>query len=238
MTIETDADPGGRTRRTRDGDGPRWELIRNEVLDRDEYTCRRCGSTSAEDADERLEVHNTATLDSPSFEELDRLLTVCRPCHATLHDENPAYGDLGEDAPLFPHPDAPPSVATMRSDRQHVCQRCQHVAENASDLAAYFEAGRPHVLCKPCAGALLEAGYDPGAFEIAGDVDVETLRRLASAASVRPALLASRAVRARRPPRTNTERFVHNTPLRYAFNPIGFTLLFLLVGVSLSVLLL
>jgi hypothetical protein len=232
--MTTDLDPRPEKRRTRDGEGPRWDVIRNEVLERDDYTCQRCGVEPI-DAEGRLEVHNAAPLGSPSLEALDQLLTVCRPCHATLHGDDPAYGDLSDEAPMFPRPDAPSAVATMRSDRQHICQRCQYVAGTATELAAYVDEGRPYVLCKPCAGALLEAGYDPSDFEAAGGADVETLRRLVSNAPVRPTLLAPTAVRAARSPRTKIERIVHDTPLRYAINPIGLTLLFILVGVALSV---
>lgn len=233
--MTPDLEPRAERRRTRDGDGPRWEVIRSEVLERDGYACQRCGSQyPAGDPDERLEAHNTAPLGSSSLDSLDRVITVCRPCHATLHGDDPAYGDLSDDAPMFPCPDAPPSISTMRSDRQHVCQRCQYVAEEATELAAYTPEGQLHVLCKPCAGALLEAGYDPEAFETAGDTDTDALQRLAPEAPVRPSLLASRAVRTRRRPRTETERFVHNTPIRYAFNPIGLTFLFVIVSVGLS----
>lgn len=237
--MTPDLEPRSERRGTRDGTGSRWDVIRHETLERDGYTCRRCGATyPAGDPADRLEAHNTAPLGTTSLENLDRLVTLCRPCHATLHSDDPAYGDLSEEAPMFPHPDAPPSVATMRSDRQHVCQRCQYVADAATELAAYSEDGRQYVLCKPCAGALLESGYDPEAFEASGGFDVGSVRELASEAPVRPALLAARAVRTRRQPKTTTERVVYNTPLRYAFNPIGLTLLFILVGVAFSVYLL
>lgn len=232
MTPELDS--GAENRPTRDGAGPRWDVIREEVLERDAYTCQRCGVDGGT-GDRDLEVHNAAVLESPSLDSIDRLVTVCRPCHATLHGDDPAYGDLSDEAPMFPRPEAPSTVATMRSDRQHICQRCQHVADEATELAAYFQEGRPYVLCKPCAGALLEAGYDADRFEAVGGVDPDALRRLAPDAPVRPALLASRPVRATRSPRTRTERIVYDTPLRYVFNPIGFTLLFLILGVALSV---
>lgn len=232
--MTPDFDPRAERRRTRDGEGARWDVIRTEVLERDAHTCQRCGERY-DSPEEDLEVHNTATLAPSSLEALDRLVTLCRPCHATLHSDDPAYDGLSENAPVFPRPDAPPSVATMRSDRQHVCQRCQYVASDATELAAYTDDGRQHVLCKPCAGALLEAGYDSEAFEAAGGVDTDALRELASEAPVRPALLASRAVRADRRPRTRAERLVHDTPIRYLFNPIGLTLLFVLAGVAFSV---
>lgn len=226
-------DPRGETRQTADGEGARWEAIRSATLERDDYTCQRCGYEEGDDG-RRLEAHNTAPYGTASLEQLDRLVTLCGPCHATLHPDDPAYGGLREDAPLFPRPEAPPEVSTMRSDRQHVCQRCQHLADSASELAAYSEDGREFVLCKPCAGALLAAGYDSQSFEVAGDIDVEGLRERASEAPVRPAILASRPVRTLRPPETTIERTVYDTPLRYLVNPLGFTLLFLLFGVALA----
>lgn len=219
--------------RTRDGEGARWEAIREMALERDDYTCQRCGYRRGDD-DRVLEAHNTATYGWASVGDLDRLVTLCGPCHATVHDADPAYGDLRKDAPMFPRPDAPPSVATMRSDRQHVCQRCQYLADSADELAAYTEEGQPYVLCKPCAGALLEAGYDSEAFEVAGDIDIEALRARASEAPVRPALFASRPVRTLRPPETTVERVLYDSPLRYVMNPFGATLLFVVLGVLLS----
>jgi hypothetical protein len=240
----TTLDPRAENRRTADGEGPRWELIRGEVLDRDEHTCQRCGyrpdSTGVGDASDieegsrRLEAHHAAPHTTPSLEALEEFVTLCGPCHATLHPDDPAYGDRQEEATLFPLPDAPRAVSTMRSDRQHVCQRCQHVAQSATELAAYVEAGQEYVLCKPCAGALLEAGYDPDDFEAAGDVDVEALTARSAEAPVRPAMLASGPVRASRPPKTTAERLVADTPLRYLLNPIGLTLFFILLGVAFS----
>ncbi|MFQ3319317.1 MAG: hypothetical protein ACI8UR_001509 [Natronomonas sp.] len=229
-------EPRAEKRRTRDGEGARWDVLRDEVLERDEFTCKRCGYEQPQrgEPERRLEAHYTLAHGTPSLEDAERLVTLCGPCHATLHADDPAYGDLRKEAPMFPQPEAPASVATMRSERQHVCQRCQHVAESARELAAYTENGSPYVLCKPCAGALLDAGYDPDAFEVAGDIDVETLEERADEAPVRPVMLASGPVRAARPPRTAFERVVYDTPLRYLLNPIGFTLLFIVLGVAAS----
>ncbi|MES3516582.1 MAG: hypothetical protein PPP58_02845 [Natronomonas sp.] len=229
-------DPRPERRRTQDGEGSQWDLLREEAFDRDGHTCQRCGYSQPEygEPERRLEAHLIATHGTPSFDELEKLITVCGPCHATLHSDDPAYDDARKQAPMFPRPDAPESVSTMRSDRQHVCQRCQRVADSATDLAAYTDGDRQYVVCRPCAGALLEAGKDPAAFEIAGEIDVAGLRRQATEAPVRPALLAARAVRVLRPAETRLERFVYDTPLRYLFNPIGMTLAFILLGVVAS----
>lgn len=236
--MTTNLDPRPENRRTADGEGPRWEIIRGEVLDRDEHTCQRCGyrqePTDAADGDRRLEAHHASPHTTPSLETLEEFVTLCGPCHATLHPDDPAYGDRRSEATLFPRPDAPRPVSTMRSDRQHVCQRCQHVAQSATELAAYEEDGQDYVLCKPCAGALLEAGYDPVDFEAAGGVDVEALADRAAEAPVRPAMLASGPVRASRPPKTTVERLVADTPLRYLLNPIGMTVFFILLGIAFS----
>jgi hypothetical protein len=229
-------EPRAAKRRTKDGEGPRWELLREDALERDDRTCQRCGYEQSMRGDPQrdLEVHHVTPYESPSIDELEKLVTLCRPCHATVHADDPAYGDLRKDAPMFPDPDAPAAVSTMRSDRRHVCQRCQHLADSAIDLATYTHEAQPYVLCRPCAGALLEAGYDPDAFEVAGELDTDGLRIRATEAPVRPAMLASRPVRALRPPRTTFERVVYDTPLRYVLNPLGITLLFILVGVFFS----
>jgi len=238
--MSVDPEPRAEKRRTSDGRGPRWEALREAAMERDDCTCRRCGyeQPARGEPERRLEVHHVTPFSTPSMDDLDELVTLCGPCHATLHDDDPAYGDRKTDAPLFPRPDAPSSVATMRSERQHVCQRCQYLADSASELAVYAHDGTEYVVCRPCAGALLAAGYDPAFFETAGDVDVEALTDRAPEAPVRPAFLAAGPVRATRPPRTATERFVYDTPLRYVINPIGAVLLFSAVGILLAFLLL
>jgi hypothetical protein len=233
-------DPRPERRRTRDGEGPRWEVVREAALERDDHACQRCGyrrrERSPDGPGRGLEVHDAGGYGRrATLADLDRLVTVCRPCHATLHPDDPAYGDLAEQAPLFPRPDAPPAVATMRTARQHVCQRCQRMVDAAADLAAYAPAdGGTYTLCEPCAGALLAVGYDPDDFEVVGDLDVAALTARAAEAPVRPALLASSPVRACRPPESRFERLLYDTPLRYLANPFGLTALFVLVGVCLA----
>jgi hypothetical protein len=117
--------------------------------------------------------------------------------------------------------------ATLERD-DHTCQRCQRSVDAATDLAAYRpgDGGETYVLCEPCAGPLLAAGYDPADFEAAGDLDVAALASRADEAPVRPVLLAPGPARALRPPETGLERLVFDTPLRFLANPFGLTALF------------
>lgn len=72
--------------------GPNWFSQRNKALDRDEWTCRRCGMENDEHKSEfgghGLCVHHIRRF--KSFEDyreankLSNLLTVCIPCHAEV----------------------------------------------------------------------------------------------------------------------------------------------------------
>ncbi|MDD1706136.1 MAG: HNH endonuclease [Methanoregulaceae archaeon] len=56
---------------------PRWRGIRAEILARDGFSCRICGSK------ERLQVHHIDqdfTCDDPS-----NLMSLCETCHARIH---------------------------------------------------------------------------------------------------------------------------------------------------------
>ena len=57
----------------------RWKRLRKLVLERDEYTCRHCGSNRD------LTVHHRH-YSSLGHEQLDDLQTLCRKCHDHLHD--------------------------------------------------------------------------------------------------------------------------------------------------------
>jgi 5-methylcytosine-specific restriction endonuclease McrA len=66
---------------------PRWISVREKILERDDYTCRCCGSS------ERLQVHHRqyhrdkSTLDwkKPWEYEPILLITVCESCHQEGH---------------------------------------------------------------------------------------------------------------------------------------------------------
>lgn len=56
---------------------PEWQRQRKRAKDRDGWRCRRCGHAG------RLEVHH---LDPDGGDDLDNLVTLCKPCHLSEHD--------------------------------------------------------------------------------------------------------------------------------------------------------
>ncbi len=57
----------------------RWKFLRRRVLERDRYTCQRCGDPDAH----RGEVHHQ-TYERFEAERLTDLITLCRRCHRDL----------------------------------------------------------------------------------------------------------------------------------------------------------
>lgn len=74
---------------------PRWQKKRLKILQRDNFTCQRCGST-----DKELQVHHLwyHTLRAPWELPDSSLVTLCSDCHDTITEENeevyPNYRDL------------------------------------------------------------------------------------------------------------------------------------------------
>lgn len=58
----------------------KWDQIRKAVLQRDNYTCRKCNAS-----DITLDVHHLHYR-SLGNESLEDLITVCRSCHNEIHD--------------------------------------------------------------------------------------------------------------------------------------------------------
>jgi hypothetical protein len=66
---------------------PRWQRKRLEIMNRDNWTCQRCG-----DATTQLEIHHVDYWEGKKPWEYpdDMLVTVCRPCHQR-EDERPKH---------------------------------------------------------------------------------------------------------------------------------------------------
>lgn len=55
---------------------PRWQKVRLQVLNRDEFTCQHCGDTEA-----TLHVHHLSYNGEPWEAENHLLITLCEVCH-------------------------------------------------------------------------------------------------------------------------------------------------------------
>lgn len=61
---------------------PQWQILRKQVLKRDQYTCQGCGINGVP-----LEVHHITYINYES-EQLSDLVSVCRDCHQAIHDKH------------------------------------------------------------------------------------------------------------------------------------------------------
>lgn len=77
--FSPDAPPAVRRHVLRYGSG--WERLRVQVLARDNCTCQHCGETWLN----YLEIHHIVPIGQGGANELDNLITLCRLCHAKLH---------------------------------------------------------------------------------------------------------------------------------------------------------
>ncbi|ELY49541.1 HNH endonuclease [Natronolimnohabitans innermongolicus] len=208
------------------GYGPGWDELRAKTLRRDGYACRRCGAD-----DRTLQAHHVVPRSAGGPDELENLVTVCRPCHGVIHQSNRAFDDVRDDAPLFPDRTAPAPVARMRTPDDQCCSRCGGERADPTELVAWTDptdaasgSETDHeTLCKPCAGLVLEAEPACTRDGLTGNHEFSTheLTRRRTDASVRPSLFASPAVAIRREPRGARERLVDDTPLRFLVNHRG-----------------
>ena len=59
--------------------GAEWERLRQQVKDRDDHRCQRCGGAG------RLEIHHVIELVHGGTNDLDNLSALCRLCHIDKH---------------------------------------------------------------------------------------------------------------------------------------------------------
>ncbi|MFP8954107.1 HNH endonuclease [Natrialbaceae archaeon A-arb3/5] len=201
--------------------GEGWDELRRRTLQRDGYACTRCG------ADERtLQAHHVIPRSAGGPDELDNLLTLCRPCHGVIHQHNRAFNDVRDEASLFPRRDAPAAVARMRDPDDQWCSRCETEYADTTELVAWtaVPSADEHVtLCKPCAGHLLERVPAVTRETLTSNhrFQVHELSNRQRDAAVRPSVFASKPVAIRRKPRTLRERLVDDTPIRFLCNHRG-----------------
>lgn len=62
---------------------PRWVRLRNRVMRRDKYTCKKCGSKID------LQVHHKEYIGGGVWSTpMGFLITLCRSCHKAVHKRN------------------------------------------------------------------------------------------------------------------------------------------------------
>lgn len=98
--------------------GHDWFEIRDRVLDRDEHTCRNCGSSS------NLVVHHIVPIEATGTNHLRNLATLCRECHRHAHNERTrdSGGDQSADASRY---------LLAMDELQQILQRVTHPLERA-----------------------------------------------------------------------------------------------------------
>jgi hypothetical protein len=70
---------------------PRWQKKRLKILERDDWTCQRCGST-----DRELQVHHLVYAGAPWDVPDDALVTLCVRCHTALKPQTPPVPTTAE----------------------------------------------------------------------------------------------------------------------------------------------
>lgn len=90
----------------------RWQRKRLEIMQRDDFKCRECGTTND------LNVHHIRYIDGRMPWEYDNgdLVTLCGKCHKELHEE----------------------IERKRKDADKFCERAFR-AEHLSDLLLYYK---------------------------------------------------------------------------------------------------
>lgn len=66
--------------------GDDWPETRRIILQRDNYTCQRCGVTHRPPKHGKLHVHHIMPLGWGGGNAHSNLQTLCHPCHARVHE--------------------------------------------------------------------------------------------------------------------------------------------------------
>jgi len=95
-----------------------WEDVSTEILNRDDYTCQRCGHQSGPHADDSgrvLQTHHVVSKSEGGSDNADNLTTLCLPCHGVQHPNNSYFDEHRTSAPLFPPSGSDTDVAYVCS---------------------------------------------------------------------------------------------------------------------------
>ena len=71
-----------------------WSRVRERVLERDGYACRRCGTTAAEVGEEQIHAHHVRPREADGPDEPENCVALCRSCHREKHRGRTTYMDV------------------------------------------------------------------------------------------------------------------------------------------------
>jgi hypothetical protein len=63
-----------------------WDELRKQAYVRDNYKCKNCGVNGGIEGDAELHAHHIVPLSSNGNNTISNLATLCRTCHALIHD--------------------------------------------------------------------------------------------------------------------------------------------------------
>lgn len=67
-----------------------WEARRQEVYQRDDYTCQNCGRSGGSQGNVELHAHHIVPKSKGGTHKKRNLVTVCKACHDAIHGQRPA----------------------------------------------------------------------------------------------------------------------------------------------------
>lgn len=77
-----------------------WQAIRLQALQRDHYTCQRCGKTT-ENCSDIIEVHHIIARQKEGPDGLNNLKVYCRKCHKIIEPAWSLYNGISSINPHF-----------------------------------------------------------------------------------------------------------------------------------------
>jgi len=132
---------------------PRWQKLRLEVFDRDEWACQGCG-----DSENTLNVHHTyyEALKEPWEYPLRSFVTLCEECH------------------LFEKEDRPPAEKSLL----FAIKKQGFMAKDVLEIAVGFNYIKQHYYAPEVTASIIKWVLgSPGILKVVGDLFFRSLKR-------------------------------------------------------------
>lgn len=138
-----------------EGPNRRWETIRSEVKQRDDYTCQRCGEVKGRERSDELDVHHITPKSEGGTDDKANLTTWCKDCHQHTHAEKRRNGTLAELKEYVQSRDEAyvlPDAAQSKTDISRAEPKLWKLADRWADLEVMKKGSTP-VFYQPSEGA-------------------------------------------------------------------------------------